>query len=1345
MKKPLFLSLLALFAWFCAGAKSYDFTVASLNVDGMPPSLLSGVVKLNPDANEAYGADEIGKAIARHGWDYIALSEDFNYHSDLMAPLSQYYFSGTYRGNLYNKLDVLTSPFDTDGLGFLWKKTRQAGQESWTMWNKRNGKTDSGSDELIKKGFRYYMITVAPGVEIDVYTLHMDAETNAEDNAARESQMAQLVSVIKNTKNGRPIIIMGDTNCRYTRDNIKGLLKGALEEDSRFTFHDPWVELYWAEEGGFEAPQLQVGQPSIMNNSGYGEQKGEIVDKIFYLNNSDSFTKLECTAFECATDFIFQEGEKKGEHLSDHFPVVAHLTAVVPDGIVAGTEYFLRNKKTGKYLNQGADWGTQAVIADYGNRIKMEQIEENKFYLISTAGYIKSALYLDGSADDRGEFITADTKGGCYSITVGGKYLTAPATGNVVTANEAYTEEYSDWEILTIDDLKDELMDKASETNPMDATFFIRGAGVNRNDGDNSNWKLTPRDNSTTSIGTGDVIDADWNIDLYNKSPGWGSSSKTQWNLEQTCSGLPNGKYVLTFNGFTTTSIERLNINGKGIDIHKINTTIDSNVANRHNAAKGFYADNLYQNTVDLTITDGSLVFDFYKNTNSSETWTNFDNFRLTYYGQTEDMLKAKNRLKEALDDAATWVEKFDNSGKSHYNNALIEQAYAAGNVSESAEDEVKKTYEALATAAKSQTTAGADMTPAINNWSFEMGWMTYDRNHPYWCSKWTSDTSVHLSGEEGSTYYVDNTDGLYLFNTWGENAAVNGPIAQDISGLPNGIYKITASVTSFADNKLYVFGNGVYSPVPGIAKGQTHFEDVEVEVTVTDGTLCLGAVAAFPDRDPVIAIKSAQEVWGDPNANDENFTGCWFKADNFRLTYVTSLNFSLLQEAIDEAKGVAEKNNLSIDLSAYQQMVDERNVPTDLDPVVSEIFDKLAAEVKKQTAVNSDMTYAILDHSFENTKYGTYLKNWTTSFYNDTKIVEANNESNKGTYGVDRIDGKYLFNTWDGDDKGYAITQTIEGVPAGKYRLEAMVTSHDGRTVTLYGCGSTATITTKGGSGVMTDASLEFEYDGITNFTIGTTDGNWYKVDNFRLTLLEYIAPTTITWKWAGGKYDAIMLPFDAELPEDLDYVAYSTSQEKVVADNKDGFEYHVIKLTEEGRSLKANTPYIVKRDQATAASLRAPRKAAAASYGDDETVLTFTGYPTNDKDTYTDGVLTGTHVNKEVPAAGHLVLVHNAGESWFTDNTETATVEASKAYISDEETPDFSFNRNTAFIDEPIEDLEVVGIEDVIGDTTVVDVYTISGTMVATGVESARALDNLNRGVYILRSATRAVKVAK
>ena len=170
-----FLSLAACcMALTCAMAqRTYTFNATALNVDGLPEKI--SFVTVNEGAPGAEGATLMGNAIAKQNWDIVGLSEDFNYHTELTAPLANLYHVGTHRGGVSGLSN------DTDGLGLLVAKRDCTGfsGESWTGWSTYNGYTDSGADGLIEKGFRYYAVTIASGIVIDVYVLHMDADSNA--------------------------------------------------------------------------------------------------------------------------------------------------------------------------------------------------------------------------------------------------------------------------------------------------------------------------------------------------------------------------------------------------------------------------------------------------------------------------------------------------------------------------------------------------------------------------------------------------------------------------------------------------------------------------------------------------------------------------------------------------------------------------------------------------------------------------------------------------------------------------------------------------------------------------------------------------------------------------------------------------------------------------------------------------------------------------------------------------------------------------------------------------------------------------------------------------------------
>lgn len=296
-----------------------SFKVAALNVDGMPQSVKIASVydlKLNEDGPGADGSVSIGQYIEASGIDLLALSEDFNFFQEINGTAPSY-ATMTQReriptevgvGDLNNSL----FPFDTDGLNLMYKNNLTVNSESMTAWNEHYSPTtnyvvidvpdQNGADGMIDKGFRFYQVQMAPGVVVDVYILHMDAETDPGDNAARASQIDQLMAAVNTNDNGNPIIIMGDTNCRYTRDPLESTIIAA-------GFSDPWIDL---ERDGVYP---QMGDESlIVGDLGY--QKGEVVDKVFYKDGTN--VKLDATKY-----FVDAEGyTDEGGLLGDHPPVI---------------------------------------------------------------------------------------------------------------------------------------------------------------------------------------------------------------------------------------------------------------------------------------------------------------------------------------------------------------------------------------------------------------------------------------------------------------------------------------------------------------------------------------------------------------------------------------------------------------------------------------------------------------------------------------------------------------------------------------------------------------------------------------------------------------------------------------------------------------------------------------------------------------------------------------------------------------------------------------------------------------------------------------------------------------
>lgn len=133
MKRRILLSCIAL---TCAvlgvvAQRSYTFNATALNVDGLPEKV-SGV-PINEEGPLSEGTKTLSSLIAQKDWGFVGLSEDFNFHTELMSSIRHLYNSGTHRGK------VTGASNNTDGLGLLCAKWYSFSGESWTGWNVSDG------------------------------------------------------------------------------------------------------------------------------------------------------------------------------------------------------------------------------------------------------------------------------------------------------------------------------------------------------------------------------------------------------------------------------------------------------------------------------------------------------------------------------------------------------------------------------------------------------------------------------------------------------------------------------------------------------------------------------------------------------------------------------------------------------------------------------------------------------------------------------------------------------------------------------------------------------------------------------------------------------------------------------------------------------------------------------------------------------------------------------------------------------------------------------------------------------------------------------------------------------
>jgi hypothetical protein len=206
--------------------RSGDIRVLSYNVAGLPQEVSSE----NPK-------DHIPLISPRlEPYDLVLTQEDFdwwiplldtwdfaNYHNRLRAEVTHEHRSPQHPGPEAAGVDLAPRPTMAvgDGLGLL--SRYPIDERARIAWHGCFGGLDTSDggagDCLAMKGFSRTVVTLAPGVEVDVYNLHGEAGGTEADQVLQRDDYDQLATYIDEHSRGRAIILGGDTNLHTEPDH----------------------------------------------------------------------------------------------------------------------------------------------------------------------------------------------------------------------------------------------------------------------------------------------------------------------------------------------------------------------------------------------------------------------------------------------------------------------------------------------------------------------------------------------------------------------------------------------------------------------------------------------------------------------------------------------------------------------------------------------------------------------------------------------------------------------------------------------------------------------------------------------------------------------------------------------------------------------------------------------------------------------------------------------------------------------------------------------------------------------------------------------------------------------
>lgn len=282
------------------GNDDKTFRVLSLNVAGLPDIISSS----NPKVNT------VKMSPLLNNYDIVSVQEDFAYHQELISQVTLPYLT-SHSGNV---------PIG-DGMNFL--SNYSLNETARYKWKDRYGFVDNGADQMTPKGILYSTVEIEPGYYIDIYNIHTDAGSDEGSYAARRSNMIQLAELIQQRSVGKAVIVIGDTNSRYTReqDNFE---TAVLETCG---LRDPWIDL-------IRNGEVPADGEALMDSANRNSATNEVVDKIWYRSGRNvSLEAIHYALLE--TEFT----DENGAQLSDHYPITSTFRYTLNEEIKTSETY----------------------------------------------------------------------------------------------------------------------------------------------------------------------------------------------------------------------------------------------------------------------------------------------------------------------------------------------------------------------------------------------------------------------------------------------------------------------------------------------------------------------------------------------------------------------------------------------------------------------------------------------------------------------------------------------------------------------------------------------------------------------------------------------------------------------------------------------------------------------------------------------------------------------------------------------------------------------------------------------------------------------------------------------
>lgn len=321
-------------------------------------------------------------------------------------------------------------------------------------------------------------------------------------------------------------------------------------------------------------------------------------------------------------------------------------------------QFLLYNVGAKQYLCPGNAWGTHASIGKVGMMVELVP-QDDGTYLVSTEPYYKQGdnrLGDNGFVDNHqsGTYSFQKVEGAekpTYKLVCGSNTLYWSGTGTDLTLDANAPAEGSEanaqWRLVKIG------TEDASENNPLDMSYLITNPDFDARGNQNGlgavkGWNGSPGADGKLYVSCAEKYNTDF--DVY-----------------QEKTGLPNGRYRLSCQGFyrgknnPADKNAFLYANSEETPLMNIleeegNYAVKpNNMSQAHDCfSAGLYKDN----SLIVTVVDGTLRFGVKKTAKVTGDWAIFDTFRLEYLGKVDLNAAAIAEFQKLKEEGETLLQE---------------------------------------------------------------------------------------------------------------------------------------------------------------------------------------------------------------------------------------------------------------------------------------------------------------------------------------------------------------------------------------------------------------------------------------------------------------------------------------------------------------------------------------------------------------------------------------------------------------------------------------------------------------------------------------------------------------